>query len=163
MMRFGQIDAEIAKCEEHLSATGADSSEVEFYLTQYLVVRIVAEYEARIKTLIQRRCARGNDDHVKAFLSNSARIVTRDFQISDIKGHLGRFGEDYAKAFRDAVDTDLIQLWDNMYIARQKVAHLTGFQVTLRELKENYEKTRAVIDAVATALVLKPRELKDLK
>jgi hypothetical protein len=163
MMRFGQIDAEIAKCEEYLKAAGADGSEIEFYLTQYLVVRIVAEYEARIKTLIQRRCARGNDDHVKAFVSSSARIVTRDFNIGDIKGYLGRFGEDYAKAFRDVIDADLIQLWDNMYTARQKVAHLTGFQMTLRELKENYQKTRTVIDSVAMALTLKPRELKDLQ
>src|SRR5712692_6575683 len=118
MMRFGQIDAEIAKCEEHLKVTGADgadNSEVEFYLTQYLVVRIVAEYETRVKTLIQLRCSRGNDDHVKAFVQNSARIVTRDFAISDIKGYLGKFGDDYAKAFRDVIDTDLIQLWDNIY------------------------------------------------
>lgn len=163
MMRFGQIDSQIAKCEEHLTLTGTSGPEIEFYLTQYLLVRIVAEYETRIKLLIQRRCSRGNDDHIKAFVQSSARVVTRDFGIGEIKGHLGRFGDDYAKTFRDLIDQQLETVWNNIYINRHAVAHGTGIQMSLRDLKEHYQKSVAVIDAVVTALVMKPSELQNLK
>lgn len=126
-------------------------------------MRIVAEYEARIKLLIRLRCSRGNDDYVKAFVQSSAKVVTRDFGIGDIKGHLKRFGEDYAKTFRDLIDQPLEQAWNNVYTNRHAVAHDTGIQMSLRDLKEHYEKTRAVIDAVVTAPAMKPRELKGFK
>jgi hypothetical protein len=162
-MRFGQLDSQIAKCEGHLALTGTANSEVEFYLTQYLLVRIWAEYESRIKLLIERRCSRGNDAHISAFVAASAKIVTRDFKISDIKGHLGRFGDDYATAFRNLIDQPLEAAWNNIYTNRHAVAHGTGVQMTFRDLKEDYQKSQAVIDAVVTALAMRPRELKNLK
>lgn len=162
-MRFGQIDSQIAKCEEHLRLTGTNGSVIEFYFTQYLLVRIAAEYESRIKLLIQRRCSRGNDDHIKAFVQSSASVITRNFDISDIKGHLARFGADYAKTFRDLIDQHLETVWNNLYINRHAVAHGTGVQMSFPDLKDHYNKSLAVIDAVVTALVMKPRELKNLK
>lgn len=161
MMRFRQIDSQIAKCKEHLSLTGMANTEVEYFLTQYLLVRIVAEYEARIKLLFQLRCSRSNDEHVKAFVQSSAKVVTRDFSIGDIKGHLGRFGPDYAKTFRDLIDQALEAAWTNIYTNRHAVAHGAGIQMSLGDLEDHYKKTRTVIDAVVTALVMKPRELKN--
>lgn len=164
MMRFGQIDAEIAKCEEHLRATGTANTEVEFYLAQYLLVRLVAEYELRIKTLIQRRCARGSlDAYVKAYFQNTGWGMTRQFKIGDITGYLRKFGDDYAKTFADLVDAQLEQEWLNLYTNRHAVAHSTGAQVTLHDLKQHYQKTRAVVDAVVAALVMRPYDLRGLK
>ena len=161
-MRYLALDAQIAKCEQHLKDTQTANTEVEFYLSQFLLVRICAEFESRIKLLIERRCARTNDVYIKRFVQKSARKVWRDFKIGDITGNLGHFGEDYGKNFRDLIDDQLIAVWDNIYTNRHAVAHSAGTQMSLRELKEAYIKSQAVLEAVVLALVLKPRELKNL-
>src|SRR6266566_2384523 len=102
-MRFGQLDYEIAQCERHLDATGTRNTEAETYLVRYLLVRICAEYETRIRTLVQRRCARVNDQHLLNFANFWAVEATRRFKISDISGMLKGFGDDYKSAFSDAV------------------------------------------------------------
>lgn len=162
-MRFGAIDAQIARCEEHLRDTGTGGSVTEFYLTQFLLVRLVAEYEARIMTLIRLRCSRGNDDRIKSFTRRGAKALLRSFAIGEIAGCLRHFGDDYGKTFRDSIDPTLDQMWHNLYTNRDAVAHMDGAQMTLRDLKEHYQKTRVVIDAVVTALEMRPKELKDLK
>ncbi len=163
-MRFEQIDAEIAKCEAHLKTTGTANTEIENYLAQYLLVRLVAEYEARITTLIQRRCARGSTDgYIKAYFQNVARSVTRHFSVSSIHGYMRRFGDDYGDAFKNLMNSELETAWFNLYLKRDAVAHSIVPQVTLYELKQHYQKTRAVIDAVVTALAMRPYDLRGLK
>jgi hypothetical protein len=161
-MRYLALDTQFAKCEQHLRDTSTANTEVEFFLTQYLLVRICAEYETRIKLLIERRCSRTNDSHIRTFVQKSARTVCRDFNISDIKGHLARFGDDYATGFRGLIDQQLEIVWNNIYTNRHAVAHGVGTQMSLRELKQHYEKSQDVLEAVALALALRPRELKNL-
>ena len=97
--------------------------EVESYFVQYLLTRICAEYEARIAILVQRRCSRMRDTHVKKFVTHSARLVTRYFNVGDIKGILGHFGDDYRQAFHNAVmNTPAHVAWNNIYSNRQAVA-----------------------------------------
>ena len=141
-MRFEQIDSQIAKCEEHLKDTGTGGTLIEFYLTQFLLVRLVAEYEARIMALIRTRCSRGNDDRIKAFIHSGTSYLIRSFGVGEITGHLRRFGDDYGRAFRDKIDPPMEQMWTNVYINRDAVAHRTGVQMTLRDLKDHYEKSR---------------------
>src|SRR5205085_1522766 len=126
-MRFGQIDYEIRQCEQHLNTTRAWNTEVENYLVGYLLVRICAEYEARIAILVQRRCARINDIYLLNFAHWGAKVATKNFNISDISGMLGKFGADYQKAFSDAVSNqDCHRAWDNIYTNRITVAHGNG-------------------------------------
>jgi len=161
-MRYLALDSQFAKCEQHLKDTSTANTEVEFFFTQYLLVRICAEFETRIKLLIERRCARTNDSHIKTFVQKSARVVCKEFKIGDIKGHLGRFGDDYANGFRNLVDQQLETVWNNIYTNRHAVAHGVGTQMSLRELKDHYEKGQDVLEAIALALALRPRELKNL-
>jgi RiboL-PSP-HEPN len=161
-MRFLALDSQIEKCDLHLRVTGTSGTEIEYYFTQLLLVRICAEFEGRIRVLIERRCSRPNDVHIKAFVQKSARVVCRDFSIGDIKGHLARFGDDYAKNFRDLMDDELIAIWGNIYTNRHAVAHGAGSQMSLPELKIHYAKAKDVLEAVVLALALRPRELKNL-
>lgn len=165
MMRFGQIDYEIRRCEQHLDATGMRNSEIENYLVRYLLVRICAEFETRIATLVQRRCARSQDEHVKQFAFWGAAVVAKNFNVGDISGMLGKFGADYQKAFSDAVlNKDCHRAWDNIYTNRLTVAHGNGaVMLTLGDLRTAYSDSLVVIDVLVRALCLKPRDIKGLK
>jgi hypothetical protein len=131
---------------------------------QYLLTRICAEYETRISALVQRRCSRMRDQHVKSFMKRSAGDATRQFNISDIAGMLRRFGDDYKKTFHDAiVNTPAHVAWDNIYNNRQAVAHGSGAQMSFGDLTRNYTESLAILDGLVTALCLRPHEVRDLK
>ena len=164
-MRFGQLDYEIRQCEQHLDATATRNTEVENYLVRYLLVRICAEYEARIRTLVQRRCLRINDPHLLSFANWGAEVAAKHFDISDLAGMLKKFGDDYKKTFHDAVNNkDCHRAWDNIYNNRLTVAHGNGMVLmTLGDLKTAYNDSLVVIDELIKALCLRPRDIRGLK
>jgi hypothetical protein len=162
-MRFITLDAQIAQCEEHLRATGMANSEVEFYFTQFLLVRICAEFETRINRIFEIRCARSNDLYVRSFYQKSARTLVKKYKLTDIYGYVRKFGAEYETAFRILVDQELETEWEKLYTNRHGVAHATGVQLTLLELKETYFKCKEVLEAIAMALELRPAELRNVR
>ena len=164
MIRFGQLEYEIAQCEQHLDATGKRNTEAETYFVRYLLVRVCAEYERRIRALVQSRCTRTNDKYLLNFAQSRAVEVTRRFNVSDIAGMLRDFGEDYKQSFSNAVNGQPCNAaWDNIYINRHTVAHGNGaVMMTLGEFKNAYKDSVAVIDELVKALCMKPKELKGL-
>jgi hypothetical protein len=163
-MQFKVLESHFRNCQTHLDDTRTHNTAVESYLVQYLLTRICAEYESRIRTLIERRCSRIKDPYVKRFARRSAQEVTKKFRVSDIKGVLGRFGELYVQKFHDSVvDKPPHTAWDNIYNNRQAVAHDAGAQMSFDELKKSYEDSLTVLDSIVGALGLKPRHIRDLK
>lgn len=76
---------------------------------------------------------------------------------------LGRFGIDYKQAFHGQVTSGMAHVaWDNIYTNRQAVAHKTGTQMSFGDLKRDYKDSLVVLDALVSALSLKPREMRDL-
>jgi hypothetical protein len=104
------------------------------------------------------------DQHVKSFMKRGAKDATRQFNISDLAGMLRRFGDDYKKTFHDAIlNTPAHAAWDNIYNNRQAVAHGSGAQMSFGDLTTNYTESLVVLDALITALCLKPHEIRGLK
>jgi hypothetical protein len=162
-MKCSSLDFVMRRCEEHLDTTGMRSTEIESYFVQYLLVRICAEYETRITTLVHRRCSRTKDRHLKSFAQQTAEYICQRFSISDIAKILGRFGSDYKQAFHGQVMSGMAHVaWDNIYTNRQAVAHKTGTQMSFGDLKKDYTDSLVVLDALVSALSLKPREVRDL-
>jgi|ERR1035438_8772786 hypothetical protein len=162
-MTFASLEFVMRRCEEHLDAANVRSTEIESYFVQYLLVRICAEYEARVTTLVHRRCSRTRDRHLKSFAQRTAEYVCQRFSISDIAKILGRFGSDYRQVFHDQVMSGIAHVaWDNIYTNRQAVAHKTGTQMSFGDLKKDYRDSLVVLDALVSALSLKPREIRDL-
>jgi hypothetical protein len=163
-MNFSNLEFVIKRCEEHLDITGMRSTEIESYFVQYLLVRICAEYETRIATLVHRRCARIADIHVKSFSQKTAEYICKRFDIGDIAKILGRFGDDYRKQFHGQVMSGTAHVsWNNIYTNRQAVAHKAGAQMSFSDLKKDYQDSLLVLDAIVTALTLSPTEISDLK
>lgn len=163
-MQMGILDTYLENCERHLDTANARNTEVESYLVQYLLARICAECEARIVALVQRRCSRMRDIHVRNFTERAAKDACRSFSIGEIKGILGRFGVDYKKVFNDRiVNTPAHVAWDNIYNNRQAVAHGAGAQMSFADLRVNFEQSLDVLDALVAALDLRLREIRDLR
>jgi hypothetical protein len=162
-MQFGTLDLNLYICEQHLDAANARNTEIENYLVQFLLVRICAEYETRIATLVERRCLRVADLHIRTFTAGNAKAICKRFSIGEIKGILGRFGDDYKQTFHDQVnDKPPHTAWDNIYSNRQAVAHGSGVQITFSDLKKFYPNSLIVLDAVVLALGLTADEINDL-
>lgn len=163
-MTFAKLDRLIAECEQHLREKGVGGTEIESYFVQFLLTRICAEYETRIALLVHRRCSRMRDAHVKQFAARSAKDASKYFGIGDLKGILGRFGDDYKTTFHDLViGKPSHASWDNIYTNRHAVAHGSGAQMSFGDLKKDYTNSLLVLDALVTALNLRPRETRDLK
>jgi len=168
-MTFRNLDFVIKRCEEHLDSANMRGTEIENYFVQYLLVRIWAEYEARITALLNRRCTRITDSHLKAFIRDAAKKSFRKFSIREIGDILDRFGSDYSKAFNDSAMKSTPQqmaphiAWDNIYTNRNAVAHQAGAQMSLGDLKKNYAASLAVLDALVIALELRPAEMRAFK
>jgi hypothetical protein len=103
------------------------------------------------------------DLHIRHFSGRGAKEACKNFSIGDIKGILGRFGEDYKKSFHDRIVNTVAHVaWDNIYNNRQAVAHGAGAQIGFADLKLNYAQSLDVLDAMAACLQLRPHEIKDL-
>jgi hypothetical protein len=163
-MRFAQLEYEITQCEKHLVETNKRNTEAESYLVRYLLVRICAEYEARILALVKNRCARTNDQHLRNFAHWGAKQATKYFKVENIDKMLANFGSDYRDTFNTLVKNQTCsQAFDNIYTNRHTVAHGTGpTPMSFGDLKRDFKESVDVIEALATALCMKQRELKGL-
>lgn len=167
-MQFGAIDYQLQKCEQYLDATNSRNTEIEFYLVQFLLVRICAEYEQRIRIMVRRRCSRSTDGHLTEFTRPHVDYVTKKYSIADLSNVLGRFGQDYKDAFTQQFLSQPSNLsphpqvaWSNIYTNRQQVAHVSGVQMNFDDLKKAYQSSLAVLDGFAAALQLMPSETQD--
>jgi hypothetical protein len=168
-MRFGQLENEFQQCEKHLDETGTRNTEIENHLVRYLLIRICAEYERRIDSLVQRRCGRINDEYVLNFAKWGIEIATKRFRIENIIELLSRFGEDYQNTFKDALGKqtnkqDWQVAWDNIVTNRHIVAHGRGpVMMTLTDLKGQYKISLRVIDEIVKSLQLREKDIAGLK
>jgi hypothetical protein len=161
-MQFASIDYQIRACKDHLDATQTWTTEVEFILVQYLLIRIVADWELRIPIMFERRCARSADVHLKQFATTSAKYFSKRFAISEMGTNLKRFGADYHQTFHGAVmSTNAHTAWSSIYANRESVAHLGGVQMSFADLMQAYSDALQVFDALVTTLGLTPDETKD--
>lgn len=164
-MQCGRIEQQITLCENHLASLAIKNPEVEHFLVQYLLIRVCAEFEEKIVAMFAIRCSRGKDGHVKSFAKSRIPKALSQFNIGDIAGVLGLFGQDYKNEFQSMMDQSNIHCiaWNNLYTNRTAVAHGSGAQMTIAELRKYYTDGSCVLDALASVLGLKPHELRSLR
>jgi hypothetical protein len=163
-MKFSSVESLILQCELHLDAVNARSTHIESYFVHYILVRMCAEFESRIAIIVQRRCARSTDQHLREFAQRTAKYVCKRFDIKDIGNILERFGPDYKKSFHDStvLNSSLHVSWNNIYANRHAVAHGAPPAMSLTDLKTEYQASLKVLDALVSALSLTPGEISDL-
>ena len=94
-MTLDELDADLELCDKHLKTTNSKGTEIESFLTRFLLVHICAKYEMEVKNIITHRVKQTGDKEVISFTEGSiARI--RNIKPDDLRGNvLKKFSEDY--------------------------------------------------------------------
>ena len=156
-MKLSQIDRAIEVCEKHLKDSAAFGTEIEIYLTRYLVVFICAMFEECIEELVNERAAKSADALLAAFVRSATSQLFRSIGTKEIAGLLGRFGNEHGKRFQVEMTKDpravqAAQYFNNLVEKRHRIAHKAGSDLTFRELVVSYSEAHTVLDVVALVL-----------
>lgn len=152
-MRINRIDNAISACEQHLNQTNSHQTEIESYLTRYLLILICASFEEEIERILLNRSDRINDNHIKSFFQHCIDKTFRSIKSSEIAGILSKFGNDYKEAFQSKANGTIEEtFYNNIVINRHSTAHSTGTSITFNDLVAYYEKGHLILDYLNEAL-----------
>jgi len=152
-MRLAPIDRAITICEEHLERTQSRGTEIEAFLTRYLLVLMCATFEEEIEAMVLRRLGGSNDQRIESFAKSALDALFRSTKTGEIAGLLQRFSPEYKERFQARVNgTRAETYFNNIVLGRHSTAHSLGANVTLRELVDFYEEGHTVLDAIQEIL-----------
>jgi hypothetical protein len=153
-MPFPSIEAAITACTTHLDTTRTRGTEIEDFLTRFLLIHICGTYEIEIRRLVVERAKRTNDNHVTAFVENMMRDY-RSLKVTDLKGKLlKKFSEELSATFDRTVGQDDVALtqYGNIVQNRHEAAHGKEINMTFDELVESFHQSEKIIAAIEKAL-----------
>lgn len=149
------IDDAMRLCENHLRLTNTWGTDIESYLTRFLVIFICGKYERELERMINARAESTKDKGIASFIAEL--IFHKDWvHLSEIRGEiLGRFGEEYKKAFDKRLYGSVAPIsYENIVIDRMSSAHGGGLtkNITFKELKNSYKEADKVLTVVSRIL-----------
>lgn len=155
-MKLARIDEAIEACERHLQSSGAIGTEIEAFLTRYMMVLMCASFEEQIEELVNARAAKSQDVALASFVRSAVGQVFRSVKTSEIAGLLGRFGQDHKERFQDEMKKNerAETFYNNIVMNRHDTAHTAGSNLTFSELVRFYSEGHVILDAVKRALEL---------
>jgi hypothetical protein len=142
----------IEDCERHLASSGGLGTEIESYLTQYLLVVLCADIQQEIYRLSEKRALAANDAALSSYVSSSAPLVLRSVSKSDIAKFVGYFGVECKDKLNSSIDDADVTVFNNAVISRHNVAHKHGTNISFRELKEAASVAVKILEATARSL-----------
>jgi len=155
-MRLASIDHAIGVCERQLRSSGAGNTEVETFLTEYLLIHICAAFEEKIEQLVSSRAGASNDPAVNEFVDSVVGQVFRSVNTNEIARLLKRFGGACKAEFRKEMTAQPIAetFYKNIVTNRHQVAHRGSSHsaLTFGDLVQYYDEGHVVLDAVGQAL-----------
>ena len=152
-MRIGEIDAAIATCREHLDASGAWGSEIELFLTRYVLIRIRANFEQQIQSLLSQPLQVVTDGYVRALAVEGMARISQGSKTSDISNMLKRIDPTLRDRFRIAIgNTPSEQSFNQLVASRNAVAHGLGADLTFRDMVDHYERAHIILDALRDSI-----------
>jgi hypothetical protein len=149
-MQLARIDQAIEKCQELLTETKAAGTEVEAFLTNYLLVLMYATFEQEVRKIIVSRASMANDPPLESYVNSSLKFVFKSMLTSELSELLACFGANYRREFKSKVNfTRAETFFNNIVTDRHKVAHEGYSNVTFTELLSFYQEGHTVLDALS--------------
>lgn len=148
--------AAIDECTCHLNDSQAWSTQVESYLTQYILVILCADVQQSVYLLLDGRISASSSSDVglKAFAYSMGVRCLRSFGKSDLSKFLALFGQEVKNSFNGALDDRTVTVYNNAVANRHEVAHNSGSTITFRELSEIFAASVKVLEAMDNSLKL---------
>jgi S-methylmethionine-dependent homocysteine/selenocysteine methylase len=139
---------------KHLNDFSLRGSEIEIYLTGFLLVFICATFEEHIESLVNDRVSKSADAALASFVRNATSQLFRSIKTGEIAGLLGRFGDDFKKQFTEEMKKNqrAETFFNNLVQKRHGTAHKAGSDLTFQEVVRFYSEAHTVLDAVAAVI-----------
>jgi hypothetical protein len=157
-MELRRIDSALRTCEEHLASLNESQEalrvEVETHLVAAMTLLIVSEYEIFIESSFSQRAGRCGDSYVANYVRSQLSKRFRSPDLWKVNEALSCFGRDYRDGFfKDLENTPEHAAWDNIMRARHAIVHRQGaMNLTFRELKESYGRTKVILRRLVQTL-----------
>lgn len=147
-MTIADLERDLQICQEHLRKTNSNNSDIDTFLTQFMLVRICGEYEIEIKRSINNRVKKTGDSNLAKFVEN--KIDVRSILISDIKGNIIKpLSSDGGNSFDfKTKDTEMASRYNNIVENRNYIAHGTYINMTFSELMDSYNIAKGIIQII---------------
>jgi len=152
-LTLSDLENDLILCQQHLETTNSKGTEIERFLTRFLIVHICGEYEKEIKRIVIQRAKQTGDNELASFVERTVEGF-RNLKIDSIKGNiLRRFSDNCAKTFEAKVKgTESEIRYGNIVTNRNLSAHGDPIHMTFDELIQSHQKAKDVLKAVSDAL-----------
>ncbi len=157
----------VAVCQDHLESTGAISTEVDTLLAYAVLVRVYAEFEQMIETIIGEKRSSIETVAYRERFNAVIRAGGRGVQYHRLADRLKEFGDEYRDAFHTRATESIenkrsITSYGNIMTHRRDVAHRDVPTITFRDVKDFYETGHIVLDLFReTLLSIDPAQIPD--
>ncbi len=146
-MKISKIDDVLETCNNHLEENYAKGTEIEVFITRYLLIYICAVFENEIKEIIVKRASKVNDPFIHSYVESSLRATFRQISTSGIAGTLNYFGKEYKEKFNDKINgTKMQNDYNSIVNDRHFTAHDSGSNLTFNDLMGYYEEGHKILD-----------------
>jgi hypothetical protein len=149
-----RTNAAVQDCERHLTDSGAFGTEIESYLTQYLLVILCADVQQEMYRLSEERALIANDAALSSFIAASSRKLLRSVRKSEIAGFIEMFGAGCKAKLDNQLDEAEISIYSNAVGLRHDVAHKFGSSISFLDLKKAVAIAEKLLTATANSLVV---------
>ena len=157
----------VAVCQNHLESTGAIATEVDSLLAYAVLVRVYAEFEQMIETIIEEKRSSIENFAYRDRFDAVIREGGNGIQYGRLAERLEKFGAEYRDAFRTQSQASIenqrsITSYGNIMTHRRDVAHRDVPRLTFQEVKDFYETGHIVLDFFReTLLSIDPAQIPD--
>ena len=146
-MKISKIDDVLETCKDHLKKNNAEGTEIEVFITRYLLIYICAVFEKEIKKIIVERASKVNDSFINLYVESSLKATFRQINTGGIAGTLNYFGPKYKKKFNDKINGTKMQTdYNSIVNDRNNTAHDSGSNITFNDLIGYYEEGHKILD-----------------
>lgn len=139
-------------CEKHLTSSNGFGTEIESYLTQYLLIVLCADIQQEIYRLFEARASMVKDEAISAYVAATARRVLRSVGKDEIAKFVGMLGPTPKLKLNSLINDADVTIYSNAVNDRHDIAHKQGTQITFRELKSAVQAAQNILKAVEHSL-----------
>jgi len=151
-----KTNAAVQDCERHLQSSGSYGTEIESYLTQYLLVVMCADVQQEIYRIAEERASTARDLALSSFVAASTKKVLRSVGKREIATFVEMFGPDCKAKLNSGIDDADVTVYNNAVCFRHDVAHNQGSLITFAELKRAVAVAEKLLTATAQSIASGP-------
>ncbi len=143
----------LEECQQHIDNTASTGTEVEAFLSQYLLVVLCAEVQEEMYRVVELRAKKCGDDEICSFALASSKKILRSVKTGELSGFVGGFGSARKGRFVNALDQRTVLQYNSAVDNRHSIAHRSGAQVTLSDMTEIVVAAKRVLESAMAALM----------